>query len=926
MKKIISLLLLLSCIHVYATEIAVQRAMRNAQNFIEKKSSKNVKTSNLLELKLTYTATENGKACFYVFNNNNGGFVIASGDDIATEILAYSDHGTFDYATINPNFKWWLEQYQKQIAFVRDNGIQTTVVPKTETRADVPILITTRWDQGIPYNNEIYNQTEHRYLTGCVATTMSQVMNYHEWPVTGIGSKTYTDDVSSGKTFTTDFSAHTYDWANMANTYSSTSTQAQKDAVAQLMYDAGVSVEMQYGTSSQGGSGAYSEYISYALVNYFGYDKGARIYYRDYCTDAEWSDLLYTELSAGRPVMYGGVDAYGAGGHSFICDGYESSTDQYHFNWGWSGSGDCYCSLSAIKGSGYNWQYYQDAVVGIQKPIESSVCVPYIGIEDQGKLIFTTTEKDGLTTYNVNFDKYSYYGICNLAWMPFDMVFTMKYTNQETGEVYYATFAEGTTPEKVSFPTVYGNIINGKYCIPSLKVKDVVVPKLPNGKYHVTLACKEYADLDKTDESLWKEVPTYKDFTNYQELYVESTMETPVATNATDINDNGFTANWNKTSDATSYILELTTQESGSGTTGTLLNESFIGFDDTTSDGTADISGKLDTYMQHKGWTGSKVFASKSRVKLGSSSAGGTLTTPTLNAEGKINVIIGENKYNTDNTKITVTIGTIEKTFSINGTEHNIEAEVSGDFKVQISTSGSKQRAYINKVVIENKGCIISRDTIQNITDNKYVFDKLSKNYDYSYRIQATNEDEVSKWSNSILVEMGGGPEPEPTDTCATPTISYDKGVLSFACETEGAECYYTLVASDTKATTTAVIDGNVILDATYLITFYAKAKGYVPSKTANALLCWLDEKPQPIDPTEIITAKSTPVIITNNGGTITITGLAEYTSAMAYLVDGKMLAVTKVKDGSAILHTNLKSGDIVVLRIGKKSIKMQLQ
>jgi len=56
---------------------------------------------------------------------------------------------------------------------------------------------------------------------------MAQVMRYHQWPVTGKGSNTYTPD-GYFQALTVDFSKTTYDWKNMTETYSSLSTATEK--------------------------------------------------------------------------------------------------------------------------------------------------------------------------------------------------------------------------------------------------------------------------------------------------------------------------------------------------------------------------------------------------------------------------------------------------------------------------------------------------------------------------------------------------------------------------------------------------------------------------------------------------------------------------------------------------------------------------
>lgn len=758
MKKALTFSVIVSlCLFANAVGISVETARQTAGQFLTKKARLTAQAVTDQKLNLAYTAKQDGEACYYVFNTAGNGFIVTSADDVAEEVLMYADHGTFDINAINPNLRWWLDQYQRQIEFAKKQGLTATTTQQAEpstTKVEVPILVKTRWDQGVPYNNEVYNQSKKRYPTGCVATTMSQLMKYHEWPITGIGSKTYTDVGYSGRTYTADFGNHTYDWANMKNTYTSSSyTTEEAKAVAQLMYDAGVSVEMEYATD---GSGAWSEYVSYALVNFFGYDAGVKHLFRDYYTDSEWEEILYAELAAGRPVAYGGADKDG-GGHSFICDGYKPSLNKFHFNWGWGGSGDAYCALSAVKVSGYQFDYWQDIVCGIQKPVEGSRCLPSIIMDENSSLKFTTTEKEDTATYNVSFGSYG--SIYNDSYKDFDIVFTMKYTNQKNGDTYYAKFVDGTTPEKVTFQKIYGNITDESFYITSLKVKDVIVPKLPAGTYHVTLAYKEYCDLENDNDSLWREVPAFGKNKNYQELVVESRMKIPTIKEATDITDKGFTANWEETEDAESYDIELITKEKDSDNSEMLLEEDFSGFASYTADGTKDISSNLDQYMNMDGWNGSKVYTAPSSVKLGSSTAGASLISPKLHAEGKVIVTIGERKYNTDKTNVTLKIGDdAQYTFQSSGSEHEFETEINGDFQVKLFTSGSKQRLYINKVQVATQKVVIKKDTICDITDNKCIFSALSNTYNYSYRVRARNMDDMSKWSDFTDVTLSATP------------------------------------------------------------------------------------------------------------------------------------------------------------------------
>jgi hypothetical protein len=134
-----------------------------------------------------------------------------------------------------------------------------------------------------------------RAATGCVATAMAQIMKYYQWPVTGTGSNSYTTSTLSIPV-NVNFSATTYDWANMTDTYSSSSTQAQKDAVATLMYHCGAATNMDYNTES----GTSMNAAAFALKNFFGYDANLQMNTRDFYTREEWIAILKSEIDASR--------------------------------------------------------------------------------------------------------------------------------------------------------------------------------------------------------------------------------------------------------------------------------------------------------------------------------------------------------------------------------------------------------------------------------------------------------------------------------------------------------------------------------------------------------------------------------------------------------------------------------------------------
>ena len=350
-------------------------------------------------------------AQYYVYANANGeGWVMVAANDVVTPILAYSETGEFRTDKMPDNVKYWLGSYDKKIKYAEQNNIEATEEVKAEWRAlrkgvrkakasvTVSPLIQTTWDQDEPYYNLCPKVGNERTLTGCVATAMAQVMNYWQWPVTGTGSYSYTSETQK-LSCSANFGSTTYDWANMLNryagyynegssTYHSTSsgTTAQQNAVATLMYHCGVAAKMDYDISANGGSGTQTIYpnaasttsrcAAYALINNFGYKSSTlKCYYRpggygySAVSDANWLNLLKTELDASRPIMYAGAD--NEGGHSFICDGYDSD-NKFHFNWGWSGYCNGYYTVDNLVpgtgGSGAGNGSYnddQDIIIGI---------------------------------------------------------------------------------------------------------------------------------------------------------------------------------------------------------------------------------------------------------------------------------------------------------------------------------------------------------------------------------------------------------------------------------------------------------------------------------------------------------------------------------------------------------------------------------
>ena len=337
---------------------------------------------------LVETRMSLGMPVYYVFTTGTEGFKILSADDNGAPVLGYSDTGTFDPANVPPSLQYMLDCYAEEIAAaaqapVPADGVAMRVKADRESIAP---MVSSRWNQGEPYYNMTPVDGGKHCVTGCTATALAQVMYYHKWPEKGQGSISYTAERIK-QNLSMNFADVTFDWDNMADIYNSSSTEAQKNAVALLMKAVGYSLQMGYGTTD---SGAYSQYAAVGLWKYFGYDKGASIYYRNLYGIGEWEDMIYNNLVECGPVLYSGftnpLPGEGAAGHSFVCDGYDRATGLFHINWGWGGMSDGYFALTGLdpdaqgiggSDSGYNKD--QVVILGIRKPAENKVQEPLFG-------------------------------------------------------------------------------------------------------------------------------------------------------------------------------------------------------------------------------------------------------------------------------------------------------------------------------------------------------------------------------------------------------------------------------------------------------------------------------------------------------------------------------------------------------------------
>lgn len=374
---------LLTCLTLSASPLSPEQALQRLDKTI---STRGADTS---ALRYAHTIKlSDGDPGLYIFENGSqSGYAILSADDAAAPLLGYSDKGKFDKDAMSPEMQWWLDEYARQIEYAKSTGAAPyqAMTTRAEREAIAP-MIATRWNQSAPYNLQTPEVDGRNCVTGCVATAMAQVMKFWNYPETGQGVGECTVLGKDGKPHTERMllNEQNFDWANMLDTYDDNATEEQKAAVAYLMKACGYSTQMGY-SLSQSGTAVF--YVASALIDNFSYNPNLQYCRRNYYTATEWNNLIYKELSNGRPVVYGGQSTQG--GHCFVCDGYDAN-EYFHFNWGWGGMSDGYFLLDALNpgslgiganGGGYNFD--QVVVTGVQPTVGETYTPDF---EQQGNM------------------------------------------------------------------------------------------------------------------------------------------------------------------------------------------------------------------------------------------------------------------------------------------------------------------------------------------------------------------------------------------------------------------------------------------------------------------------------------------------------------------------------------------------------------
>lgn len=475
-KNLLSACLLASLtsisLSVNAANINVNVARQTASDFLKVHAVTtpgSFKAPSMNDLRLAFTessSVDHNANAYYAFNINGGGFIIIAGEDRANQVLGYSDNGHLDFNNLPDNFKALLNSYQEEIEYLQSHP-ELKVAPAVQTARGTGIepLIKTNWGQEMPYYLQCPIYQGEYCVVGCVATAMAQVMYYWRYPTSCNGISSYycydigqTVPALPSTTFDYSLMLPSYchwDW-DLSELIQDTYTDEQAQEVAKLSRYCGQAVDMGY---SPEGSGAYT-FSQLAAMKDFGYSSSARSeerngWWSSNYTTAEWEALLKQELDLRRPILYAANDP-AAGGHAFICDGYNAE-GLFHFNFGWYGTCDGWYASTALNmthrdGDVLHFNSGHEVLLGVVPPVYCMVSADGLNTTDELLAL-----GDVMTVNASNVDIFTSYPNLNLLFSINNEAGRFLSTSQVVN-VVIDNFEQGSTVSSaITLPTTLEN-------------------------------------------------------------------------------------------------------------------------------------------------------------------------------------------------------------------------------------------------------------------------------------------------------------------------------------------------------------------------------------------------------------------------------------------------------------------------------------
>ncbi len=380
-------LFLFSILLTIAGQLAAQRvsesqAAQVCHRFVMEKNH----PISAADIKLSEVYTQdNGDTALYRFQLPQVGFVVVSASLTTPPILAYAFDQNFEMI---PPVRDLFYLYKGEMAYAErqqwkakpdaaaawERYLAAEFVPKTAKGTSGGPLLTTTWNQNrfyntyCPWDPASGAYYDYRVPNGCVALACAQIMNYHRYPIRGVGSSSYIPQGYPRQTV--NFYQHNYHYDAMCN-----APQSYANEIAKLAYHFGVAIQMNY---TPDGSGANTTQAKNKLYQTFKYDQSITSYFRDLYQDSsvvEFYDVLKNEIDHKRVVYYSGCTENFGSCHAYVLDGYDEN-NLFHLNYGWGGASNAFYAIDNFVAGPMHFDYGSETVVNIfpSGAIEPTYC------------------------------------------------------------------------------------------------------------------------------------------------------------------------------------------------------------------------------------------------------------------------------------------------------------------------------------------------------------------------------------------------------------------------------------------------------------------------------------------------------------------------------------------------------------------------
>lgn len=324
----------------------------------------------------------------YLFRNGKGSIVTPAIDELMP-LLGESTNGDLS-GELPPAYEEWLNMYAREIDFYTTSRLieedetsselpftavppQPNQNPQSQSddegsataapRKTISAICKATWGQTEPYNDLLIFDGE-RCPAGCWAVAVGIIMRH--WGQLGFhrGCMPTTKYSYSGNPHTIEAlpPITVFDYRNLTDGIPK--TDIQKKAVGTMLKYIGAACKLRYAAD---GTSAWVSTATPFLKSRLRLGNNIKAVSDSSVTAAEFEEIIYNDIAAGRPVILRGANELGTGGHFFVVDGYNKTSKKYHINWGWKGNYNGNYALSALTPTkGYDYTFGKWVICGIK--------------------------------------------------------------------------------------------------------------------------------------------------------------------------------------------------------------------------------------------------------------------------------------------------------------------------------------------------------------------------------------------------------------------------------------------------------------------------------------------------------------------------------------------------------------------------------